>query len=70
MPREGKGFVEGHEPNVGKGSFANMKQDVVMKEYPKRKMGRSVYIDDSMSDIDDVEEKSVSKRNKYVSYQK
>lgn len=63
-------FVEGHDESIGKGSHANMPQDIYMKAYPKAKMGGAVSIDDSMTDIDDVQGAAASKRNQNVSYQK
>ena len=63
-------FVEGHDKSIGKGSHANMPQDVYMKNYPKPRMGGDREIDDSMSDIDDVQAQAASKRNSNVSYQK
>lgn len=63
-------FVEGHDESIGKGSHANMPQDVYMKAYPKSRMGRDNELDDSMTDIDDVQEQAASRRNRFVSNQK
>lgn len=65
-----KRFVEGHDESIGKGSHANMPQDVYMKEYPKSRMGRARELDDSMTDVDDVQEEAASRRDRFVSYQK
>lgn len=67
---KGRGFVEGHDESVGKGSHANMPQDLMMREYPKPRMGADRMLDDSMSDIDDLQGEAASKRNKYISDQK
>lgn len=53
----------------GKGKFANMPQEVMMKEYPKCDYVRSD-LDDTMTNIDMVKDKSVKKAKKYVSNQK
>ena len=70
MARDRGGFVEGHDEGVGKGDFANMPKDLVMREYPKARLGRDKEIDDSMSDVDDVEDQGAERRNRYVSNQK
>lgn len=71
MAKKGKGgFVEGHDEGVGKGNFANMPQEAMMKSYPKNKGKRNENIDDTISDIDDVISNSESKRSRYISNQK
>jgi hypothetical protein len=65
-----KRFVEGNDESIGKGSHANMPQDVYMKSYPKSRLGGAVDIDDGMTDIDDVADANASQRNRNVSYQK
>jgi len=70
MARERRGFVEGHDENIGKGEFANLPQDVKMESYPKARMNRGRELDDSMSDIDDVQGEADSKRDRYLSNQK
>lgn len=70
MARERKGFVEGHDEGIGKGDFAGMPSELMMKEYPKSRMGRSGELDDSMSDIDDVQSEAESRRSRYLSNQK
>lgn len=61
--------IEGHEPGIGKGQFANMPQDVYMNEYPKTRLTENEGIDDTMSEIDGVVSKSEGKRRKYISNQ-
>ena len=70
MARERKGFVEGHDEGIGRNDFAGMPSELMMREYPKARMGRSGEIDDSMSDIDDVEDQGASRRGRYLSNQK
>jgi len=70
MARDGRGFVEGHDESIGKGDHAGMPKEVMMKDYPKSRMGRSGEVDDSMSDIDDVQGMNAEKRNRNVSNQK
>ena len=65
-----KGFVTGHDESIGKGSHANMPQEVMMKEYPKSKSYSGPEYDDTMSDIDEICGRSESKRSKYISNQK
>ena len=64
------GFMEGHEPSIGKGEFANMPKDVKMSQYPKVRLTENENIDDSMRDIDDVDSRAEGKRRKYLSNQK
>lgn len=70
MARDDKGFMEGHDKSIGKGEFANLPQDVKMKEYPKFRMGKARDIDDSMTDIDYIQGDSESKRDRFWSDQK
>lgn len=70
MARERGGFVEGHDENIGKGEHANMPKEVMMKAYPKCAEARDKELDDTMSDIDAVQEHAASRRNRYVSNQK
>lgn len=64
------GFVEGHKESVGKGSFANLPHDVVMKEYPKSKSMRGGMLDDTITGIDSVQRGSESKSMHHISNQK
>lgn len=69
MAKKNKGFVVGHDPKIGRGSFANMPQEVIMKEYPKpRHLG--AYLDDTMVDIDEVNDRSIGRAARHESYQK
>jgi|GEM_PF-2856754 len=70
MAREKRGFVEGHDEGIGKSDFAGMPTELMMKQYPKARQGRDANIDDSMSDIDSVEDQGASRRNRYLSNQK
>lgn len=66
-----KARIEGHEPGIGKGQFANMPQDVYMNEYPKStRLTTDERIDDSMTDVDNVTDRAEGKRRKYFSNQK
>lgn len=68
--KKSKGFVEGHAPKEGHGSFANMPQSVIMKPYPKNKVARDHEIDDTISGIDHVVQVAEGKRSRYMSNQK
>lgn len=68
--KKSKGFVEGHNPKEGHGSFANMPQEVIMRPYPKNKVSRDNEIDDTISGIDNVVKVAEGKRSKYMSNQK
>lgn len=68
--KKGKGFSVGHDEKVGKGSFANLPQDVIMKEYPKNKGARGGYMDDTITGIDSVVRGSEAKASKHMSNQK
>jgi hypothetical protein len=59
------------EKDFGKNktSFANMPQEVVMREYPKQNAVNSD-LDDTISGIDEVVEHGKGKIRKYPSYQK
>lgn len=63
-------FVEGNDESIGKGEFANMPKDVYMKEYPKGRRPADGMIDDSMVDVDDIEEQAMNRRRRYWSKQK
>lgn len=66
-----KSRIEGHEEGIGKSDFAGMPKDVYMAEYPKStRLTMNEGIDDSMSDIDSVDERAEGKRRRYLSNQK
>ena len=63
--------IEGHEEGIGRSDFAGMPKDVYMEEYPKStRLTTDERIDDSMTDIDDVDGRAEGKRRKYISNQK
>jgi hypothetical protein len=53
----------------GKSGRSGLPQDVIFKDYPKNE-STSGEIDDTMTDIDKVKNKSVGKAKKYISNQK
>jgi hypothetical protein len=63
-------FVEGCDPMVGRNSFAGMPEEKVVAEYPKPRMRKGGYIDDTMVDIDDLQMESTRTVDKNISYQK
>ena len=64
------GFDEGHDPMVGRHDFAGLPAEKVMRSYPKgAQLTRNERIDDTMSEIDDVDERAEGKRIKYISNQ-
>lgn len=67
---ERNGFVEGHDERIGKDDHAGMPKEVIMKDYPRSRMLRGGELDDSISDIDDIEGQSTATADKNISYQK
>jgi len=66
-----KARIEGHEPSIGRNDFAGMPKDVYMEKYPQStRLTTDERIDDSMSDIDNVDGRAQGKRSKYLSNQK
>ena len=66
-----KARIEGHEEGIGRSDFAGMPKDVYMQEYPKStRLTTNEGIDDSMSDIDNVDGRAEGKRRRYLSNQK
>ena len=65
-----KGFTTGHDESVGKGSFSNLPQEVIHKEYPPCRNYKSGMLDDTMTDIDDIADRTEGTSRKHVSYQK
>lgn len=65
-----KGFMVGKDKGIGRGDFAGMPRELVMKEYPKPAALRDGMLDDSMVDIDRVQHQGEGKAMKYVSNQK
>lgn len=64
------GFDEGHDPMVGRHDFAGLPPEKVMRPYPKgAQLTRNERLDDTMSEIDDVNERAEGKRRKYISNQ-
>ncbi len=54
----------------GKGSFANLPQEVKIKEWPKYPRSGETELDDTITGIDACVSESSKKRKKYVSNQK
>lgn len=54
----------------GRGKFANMPTDVTMQEYPKGYKAKSGVLDDTIRDLDRIEDQGASKASKYLSNQK
>lgn len=68
--KSGGGFVTGHEESVGHGDYANLPQHVVMKEYPKSRELKGGMLDDTIDDIDAINDFSEGQRRRHMSYQK
>ena len=65
-----KARIEGHEPSIGRNDFAGMPKDVYMEKYPKStRLTENEGLDDTMSEIDDVDGRAEGKRRKYISNQ-
>ena len=67
--RSGGSFVTGHDEGIGKGSHANMPQEVIMKDYPPCNVYGSSDLDDTMTHIDSTASTTVSKARKHISHQ-
>lgn len=64
------GFDEGHMPMVGRNDFAGLPPEKVMRSYPKgAQLTRDERLDDTMSEIDDVDMRAEGKRRKFISNQ-
>lgn len=70
MAKKEKGFVSGHDEMIGRGSFANMPSETVMKEFPKAMSGLAGMLDDSITGVDSSMREGEGKARKYVSNQK
>ena len=63
-------FVTGNDPMVGRGDYANLPQQVMMKQYPRSPELRGGYLDDSMNGIDEINSYSERQADRFRSYQK
>ena len=65
-----KSRIEGKEPSIGRSDHAGMPKDVYMAEYPKStRLTMNENLDDSMSEIDEVDGRAEGKRRRYLSNQ-
>lgn len=64
-----KARIEGHEESIGKGDHAGMPKEVYMGDYPKQRLPMNEGLDDTMSEIDDVDSRAEGKRRSYRSNQ-
>jgi hypothetical protein len=63
-------MLDGKNPKLGRGEFANMPQKSVQETYP-RKMGKNVgSMDDTLSGVDQAIEQGQNMRKKFLSNQK
>jgi hypothetical protein len=72
MGREGHSnkFAEGHDEGVGRGDFANMPREVVMRPYPAASALRGGMLDDTITGIDAVQHGSEAMTMRHLSNQK
>lgn len=63
-------FVKGHDPDIGRDSHAGLPDEKVMSYYPKGKSMRGGYMDDSISDIDQVQNQADKTSYSHMSHQK
>lgn len=63
-------FIEGRDPSIGRGSFANMPEEKISAAYPRARMRKGGYLDDSMVDIDDLQMDSDEQVSRHLSNQK
>jgi hypothetical protein len=68
--RKGGGFATGHDERIGRSDFANLPQQTYMKEYPLSRQDKGGMLDDTIDDIDSIQDFAEGQRSKYVSYQK
>lgn len=67
---DGKDFITGHDPDIGRDSFSGMPDRVVMGKYPPFQMRNGAYIDDTMSGIDAIQVDSEHEVESHLSHQK
>ena len=63
-------FVVGHDPDIGRDSHAGMPDMKVMAKYPKSKSMKGGYINDTMTDIDSVQNQAERTSYSNMSHQK
>lgn len=63
-------FVTGHDPEIGRDSFAGMPNETVMSSYPPNRDRRGGRLDDSMSEIDAIQVDSDHQVESHLSHQK
>lgn len=63
-------FVEGNDPMIGRDSYAGLPSEVVMKEYPRNRMAPGSRLDDSMREIDAIQEDNERDLERHLSHQK
>ena len=68
--RHGGGFVTGHDEMIGHGNVANLPQNVIQHEYPRSRELRGGMLDDTIDDIDAINDFAEGQRLRYMSYQK
>lgn len=68
--RDRKSFVSGHDPEIGRDSFAGLPEDKVMSAYPPNRARRGGYLDDTMSEIDAIQRDSDHQTERHLSHQK
>ncbi len=65
-----RGFVTGHDPDIGRSDFSGMPKETYMDPYPPNKMRRGAYLDDSMAEIDAIQVDSEKQVESNLSHQK
>ncbi len=68
--KDHRSFVTGHDPDIGRDSHSGMPDEKVMSYYPKSKSMKGGYIDDTMSDIDSVQNQAEKTSYSHMSHQK
>ena len=65
-----KDWVSGHDPKVGRSDFAGMPKEVHMRDFPKSRENAGGYLDDSITEIDDIQQGSEKMVKRHLSNQK
>ena len=63
-------FVDGHDPAIGRGDFANLPQDKIVRQFPRNRMYPGGRLDDSITGIDAIQSDSEGEVMRHLSNQK
>jgi hypothetical protein len=63
-------FVTGHDENIGLTSFANMPAQPVIQEFPRSRQLKGGFMDDTLDDVDAIDNLAEGQRLRKMSIQK